>query len=55
VLGAGLPTAQENRYRRILGHKYESQYGARSAIVALYAQRLLDELQKFAFSVETQF
>jgi hypothetical protein len=25
VLGATLPTAQENRYRRILGHKDESQ------------------------------
>ena len=54
VLGATLPTAQENRYRRILGHKDESQYGARSASL-IHAQRLLDELQEFAFWVEDQF
>jgi len=54
VLGATLPTAQENRYRRLLGHKDESQYGARSASL-IHAQRLLDELQEFALWVEDQF
>lgn len=53
VMGAALPAAQETRYRRILTHKDESQYGARRGSLA-QAQRLLNDLNEFAAWVEGQ-
>ena len=53
VLGSALPSAQESRYRRILGHKDTAQYGARHATLA-QAQRLLEDLQEFARWAEDQ-
>ena len=53
VMGAALPTAQETRYRRILAHKDESQYGARRGSLD-QAQRLLKDLDEFAAWVEAQ-
>ena len=47
VLRDMLPTAQEKRYRRILGVKDEVQYGARSTPLD-EANRLLGDLQDFA-------
>lgn len=51
VLGSTLPTAQETRYRRILGNKDAAQYGARQATIA-QAQRLLEDLIEFANWIE---
>lgn len=47
VLRESLPVSQENRYRRILATKDESQYGARSATLG-FAQRLLNDIEEFA-------
>lgn len=53
VLGAALPAAQENRFRRIVGNKDASQYGARAASMS-QAQRLLNDLVEFANWVDGQ-
>lgn len=53
VMGAALPAAQENRFRRILGNKDASQYGARAGSTS-QAQRLLGDLTEFATWVEGQ-
>lgn len=53
VLGSALPSAQENRYRRMLGHKDAAQYGIRHASQE-QARKLLDDLTDFALWVEDQ-
>ncbi len=53
VLGAALPTAQETRFRRIVGSKDASQYGARAGSIS-QAQRLLTDLAEFANWVDGQ-
>jgi len=53
VLGSVLPSAQENRYRRMLGNKDAAQYGIRHA-TREQARKLLDDLTNFALWVEDQ-
>lgn len=53
VMGSALPAAQESRYRRILGNKDASQYGARPGTVQ-QAEKLLNDLESFAAWVESQ-
>jgi hypothetical protein len=53
ALGNRLPTAQERRLARILGHKDEAQYGA-GRIGLTRARQLLEELDELAAWAEAE-
>ena len=53
VMGSALPQGQEARYRRILGYKDSSQYGARHGTLDK-AKELFEDLSEFAFWIEAQ-
>lgn len=53
ILGNDLPREQEARFRRILGEKDASQYGAKALSLALARKRMQD-LTRFAAWAEDQ-